>query len=354
MVPIPADNATAKMLVNPVADLYTQFGARRGIYVPQLASVYTSFTKKSKQMNTIGCKTVRIALLSCLIIEAGRVTVTAQLRSPLTTRLGGRSTPGELGSNHSSQCAISLAMSAEEQRIFRVLNEPNRLGPYVRAPMASLSDDIRKVYGVNCEIDERSLEAVGLSSTELFVSSPDLRGCLAGYLARLLGPIDLRVSVAHDTLKITTPEEASCELMVVVYDVTNLVLPNGHFDTLINVVVDVVEPDSWEENGVGGGKITSLEVGERRLLVVRQDPQVHQLLQQTLETLANLAESPLRQNGHNIAMSHAMRSNSIRSSVEHLRSPSLPRMGMVTEKSTRPEKPKRTRKYVTTGSAVGF
>src|SRR5262249_36199609 len=101
-------------------------------------------------------------------------------------------------------------------------------------------------------------------------------------LRLMLEPLNLTYVIKDEALQITTKDKASTELTTGIYDVRDLVTPEGggdrDFDSLIGVLTESVAIESWSDKGGQG----SCQAGPLGTLVVSQteeiQPQVSELL----------------------------------------------------------------------------
>lgn len=239
----------------------------------------------------------------------------------------------------SATLEVQTLGTAQDQRILDILETPCRFPAINNKPLADLAADLRRMYNINCEVDERALEAIGANVESLVVTAPERHGTLRAALNRLLANLDLMLVVTDDTLLITTPDEACAHMSVRVHDVTNVI---GDWDTrdtradkLINTIQDTIAPDSWEESGTGEGKITMYYLGGRSLLTVRQTVNVHDEITRYLSTLHHFVQPTKR----SATLSDSTKPASRDSKVSAIRTTT----GLLV-------KPHSTRKYVRTAS----
>lgn len=144
---------------------------------------------------------------------------------------------------------------------------------------------LRKTAGINIVIDAAALEDEGVTTdvkVSLHLSGVSLRSALKN----LLSPFNLATLVEDEVLKVTSQLQAKGGMLAVAYQVVDFVQTdkNGQadFDSLIELITSVVEPDSWQEVG-GVGAIAPN--AHTRTLVVRQTQDVHEEIQQLFAAL---------------------------------------------------------------------
>jgi hypothetical protein len=183
---------------------------------------------------------------------------------------------------------IRLA-SATEEKIEQVLRQP--VDVEVReARLEEVADQLGDRFGIHIRLRKQALEDVGVGESTRVIST--FRGItLASALAHLLDPIDATFSVDSDSLVITTKSDAESMQSTRIYDVSGLLgsyrgLPD--FDSLIDAIVSVIEPDSWDENG-GEGAIEPYQRDDKMLLVIAQTRDQHVKIEGLIEQLRRIA-----------------------------------------------------------------
>lgn len=161
--------------------------------------------------------------------------------------------------------------------------------------VVSLSKRLQEAIGATVLIDYRALEEVGLSASENTVSG-SFRGMkLRNVMLHLLDGLDLTWILQDGALRITTQEAAEWRGWPVrVHGVSDLVqvVPGPQldtnycdYDTLTNLIVCCVAPETWDEVG-GPGSIEPF----RQTLVLRQAEENHRLVELLLAALRKTAE----------------------------------------------------------------
>jgi len=111
---------------------------------------------------------------------------------------------------------------------------------------------------------------------------------LSSLLSHLTGPSDLGWAIRNDAIEIGPATELKSALLVRVYEVTDLVqfaerdgTYRHDYDTLIDNIIAIIEPYSWDDVG-GEGSIQGLPTNGRALLVVSSDYQTHGQIEELL------------------------------------------------------------------------
>lgn len=132
-----------------------------------------------------------------------------------------------------------------------------------------LQDTLR----VPVRVDNRALEDAGFDIDSRIAVETAWPGTLGGWLHQELDQHDLSPSIAHETLIITTKEEAEENLLAFIYPVPlseSTTTPN--VQALIDLIQGIIAPDTWD---VVGGPGAIRLVGETGQMVIRQHPEVH-------------------------------------------------------------------------------
>jgi hypothetical protein len=180
-----------------------------------------------------------------------------------------------------------------EERIERQLDQPLKSPlEFSETPLSSILAFLGDEYDLPIHSDEMALEAVAQSSeTEVTLNvhgELSLRSALNLLFMRVP---DVTYLVDDEVLLITTEDEAQTRLEVRLYQVDDLGTltkserPRGgavswaEYDSLMGVITDCIEPDSWTESGNGEGEIRFLKPG---MYVVMQTRRVHRKIEKLL------------------------------------------------------------------------
>lgn len=226
-----------------------------------------------------------------------------------------------------------------ELAILKALAEPIELD-LVDEPLQNVMDFLSEQHKIEIVFDLRALEDVNAgphvpitvrlsrvlanlilrnphrTRTEDEDSVPDVpitfqasRISLRSGLDLILRDLDLTWMIDSEVLLITSRDEADLRLATKTYDVGDLVLcqdedgrPWDDYDSLINIITESVEPDTWEETTGGPGTIEGRTFASAKVLVVRQTCQAHLGVAELLDTIRTVvkahgtdAEPPVRE-----------------------------------------------------------
>ncbi len=208
------------------------------------------------------------------------------------------------------------------RRIEEALHE-NSTAEFAETPLEEVVACLSELHDVRLHIDRRALEEIGLDEREpITVSADGIQ--LESLLGLILEPHRLTWTVRHQSLVITTFEEARKAVSTRVYRIdqlfpgqdvaTGAVCANGGLEesenmggsgahpfvspsyALLLMITTTIEPKSWREDGPG--QATLFTVGDRTVLVVRQDYRTHRLVRRLLEDLGRIG----REEGQKEAM----------------------------------------------------
>jgi hypothetical protein len=225
-------------------------------------------------MRSLHCFLIAACLGSCAVLSASSCTAELQDAS---------GAPGK-------EQTLSL-----EQRVENALRFPVS-AEFDEQPLVDAVAMFQELTGMEITIDARALDEVGLSVDHPVTChfSPQKKLLsLESVLNHILYPIDLTWVVRHETLTITTPEEAENELEVRVFPVSDLIVVHDEkrgasydYHSLIEVITSVIEPDSWDEVG-GAGTITPAYGA----FVVSQTRQTNDRIDELLAAIRQLKKS---------------------------------------------------------------
>jgi len=166
------------------------------------------------------------------------------------------------------------------------LDRPVKLD-FTDTPLDDAVQYLGGLVGVDTHIDARSLSDVGLDlDTPVSARLKDV--ALKTALREMLHTLDLTWMWVDNVLVVTTPEQAESRQIVRLYNVRDLVLPEGadadnsaqDFDTLIELMYDLIAPTSWD---ITGGSATMMPY--KQLLVVAQTHDGHNRIDTLLKRL---------------------------------------------------------------------
>jgi hypothetical protein len=206
----------------------------------------------------------------------------------------------------------SALRNAGIRRIEEALHEKST-AEFAETPLEEVVAHLSELHDVRLHIDRRALEEIGLDEREpITVSAGGIQ--LESLLGLILDPHRLTWTVRHESLVITTYEEARKAVSTRAYRIdrlfpkhdvaTGAVCANGGMEeyenmggsgahpfvspsyALLLMITTTIEPKSWREDGPG--QATLFTVGDRTVLVVRQDYRTHRLIRQLLEDLGRI------------------------------------------------------------------
>jgi hypothetical protein len=143
---------------------------------------------------------------------------------------------------------------------------------------------LQQKHHIEIILDQEATKAVGVDPSAIV--SIDAHGiALRSALRLLLAPLNLTYVVKDEVLQITTKDKAGTELVTEVYDVRDLVSPEGtddrDFDSLIGLLTAIVSPPSWSDKGGLG----SCQPGPLGTLVVLQSQEIQAEISDLLAAL---------------------------------------------------------------------
>ncbi len=163
---------------------------------------------------------------------------------------------------------------------------------FLDIPLADVMTQIADEYEIPIQFNNAALDEIAISTdTEITLATlqnVSLRTAL-NIMFKQPGLEDLTYVVEDEVLMITTEERANGTLRIHVYRVDDLdwgvnrsSSKENYYSSLPQVIVSVVEVDSWQENNTGEGTILIMEPG---VLVVSQTRRVHQKIGELLDDL---------------------------------------------------------------------
>lgn len=172
--------------------------------------------------------------------------------------------------------------------IERKLEEPVT-ADFVETPMSDVVDYLSQNLSMPILVDEMALEEVGLTPEDIVVTIYDVGTLTARSVLRLaLAKYELTYVIEDEVLKITTPEKAEARPDVRVYSAESF--GDQDMDSIIRLITNMVEVDSWDEVG-GPGHIEAF--GGK--IIVSQTQEVHEKIRDLIAQLreAGAAGDPL-------------------------------------------------------------
>jgi len=285
-------------IVYPVADLLAE-DAENTAYtadVDSLADLISTCIKPHSWSNVGGPGTVSGADLNAL--QALVVSQTTEIHQQIADLLAAIRHAAALASTDQATCPIMLydgrfGHGKAAEAISAALDEDVDLD-FIETPLCDVVEFIADTHRIECHLDRRALDDVGISSDALVTRS--VKGIpLRSALRLILADLDLTCITRDEVLLITTFEVAESTTTVGLYPVADLVPCQGEegetwddYDTLIRIITNGVQADSW--NSVGGpGSIVAGQFADAKLLVVSQTEAVHQQITKLLADLRKVA-----------------------------------------------------------------
>lgn len=181
--------------------------------------------------------------------------------------------------------------SEREQEILRKLIQTDVDLTFVESPLKEVTQLLSHQIDVPIRIQERALQDVGLTSE--FPVTFDLKGVRAQtFLRRMLRKLDLTYSIEPAGIVITSAGEAEEHLPARFYPLKDLlyaepVEPGSQpdYDSIIEVILTTIKPDSWSE-----GKPHLGPIGDG--LVIPQMQFVHELIAGLLDAVRQAKSLP--------------------------------------------------------------
>lgn len=161
---------------------------------------------------------------------------------------------------------------------------------FTEVPLRDVASKLAEQFNVQIVIAIKKLEEASVSQDTPITKQ--LTGLTLGSILKLiLKDLELTYVVRDEVLSITTPEDAESQLDTRVYPVLDLVTQGTRnrkageeldYDSLIEVIIAIVAPHSWDDVG-GPGAIDQFD--NAGALVVSQTRDVHEQIAGLLTTL---------------------------------------------------------------------
>lgn len=186
----------------------------------------------------------------------------------------------------------SYSPGEAKQRINRILNQPLKQPlDFIEQPLRDVVTILSQTYDIPIQFDVNSLGYVATSpdvEVSVQIANVTLRSAL-DLMLKNCGSEELTYIIDDEVLLITTFDEEATRLEVIVYRVDDLIADgsspwqNGSdADKLIEVIVNSVEYEAWQDNGTGEGEVNYFAPG---MLVISQTSRVHTEVQRLLDDL---------------------------------------------------------------------
>jgi RNA polymerase sigma factor (sigma-70 family) len=185
-----------------------------------------------------------------------------------------------------TKAAAKTAQEAKEKEIDKRLQRPVNLN-FKGVPLSQVLADIRLSHGLNFMTDHRALERDGISPdgpVNVHLEGVSLKSALK----LLLGGLELTYVVRDGAIVVTTPTAARGKLIRRIYQVEKLLGGDATGGSLIPLIMNNVEPETWQPRG-GPGSIDFFP--HTRCLIILQSPDVHEEVDFFLNELVTLVQA---------------------------------------------------------------
>ena len=159
------------------------------------------------------------------------------------------------------------------------------------ASLRDLAAGIEQAVGCDVSFDRRPLDEAGVDLDEPLVTAQSHGIPLASFLDRTLHDHELDWTVQDGGIEITTREAAAANLFTHLHDVSDLCDGVDEIQTLMDLVMSVIAPETWEHVG-GAGSMNSDLTDDAASLVVRQTLAVHRGIAGLLDRLRRFKSQP--------------------------------------------------------------
>ena len=170
-----------------------------------------------------------------------------------------------------------------EEKIEKALEQTTSL-EFEETPLREVVVYLKKLHSMNIVLDLKALNDEGLdpeTPVTFCIKNVKLRSALN----LMLHPFDLTYAIRDEVFEITTGTEAQERLDTRVYTVTELAENRlKKLDALVEVFKTCIVPESWSEAG-GEGRIKSIVLNDKSVLVISQTYEVHRKVAALLEKL---------------------------------------------------------------------
>lgn len=182
----------------------------------------------------------------------------------------------------------------EDRELFKKLKRKAKWHLEKGTTLSGFFTELRRKHGVESWVDKTGVESMGHAVDSELGTPIRVDNCsVKAVLDMVLDPLGLSWSVRYGRLLITSKEEAQCCLFTEIYEVSDLTVradTQGNLDydldSLVDLVLMTVDPESWSEVGGGGtALIPPLSFGGRHVLVIRQTKEVHKNVAQLFADL---------------------------------------------------------------------
>jgi hypothetical protein len=203
------------------------------------------------------------------------------VRQPSPPAPSGAARPGTTG--------VLLLGGSDSEKILKALDSPTQIDAK-EMPLQDVVAHLKKYHGIEIQIDRKSLDDAGIQPDAPITRN--VRGiALKSALRMILGDLGLTYLAQNDVIHITTPEAAESQdaMETKVYPVADLVLPpnppagkevDADFDSLVELLMSTIKPDSW--SSAGGPAPDPFPFEKGLCLVITQTQEVHEMIEAVL------------------------------------------------------------------------
>lgn len=199
----------------------------------------------------------------------------------------GKSTDDSLASFVDKSWAVKPAYEIVADREILTALERKVTVEFKETPLKEVIAQFRRHLQINLRLDEAKLTDEGVQ-VEQPITFAFTDVAAASALSHLLKPLQLAWTIRGEALIITTTSEAVDLLETRVYPVRDLVTVRDStgtwedYQSLINVIIPTIVPDSWD---TVGGESTVTEFEPSGVLVIRQTQSAHREITSLLDQL---------------------------------------------------------------------
>ena len=185
--------------------------------------------------------------------------------------------------------------SAAEKAIQKAMDQRVTMD-FKETPLHEVARWLSESQKINILLDEKGLDQIGVGTdTPITFSVREIS--LHSALKLLLRELDLTYHIQDEVLMLTTREESESRILFALYPVGDLVGRRDEsgrvtyeFSWLIDLIVSIVGPTTWDEVG-GPGSIVPIQFDNVQALAVSQDPDTDEELCAFLLGLRKLAHA---------------------------------------------------------------
>jgi hypothetical protein len=193
----------------------------------------------------------------------------------------------ELAASGSGRGISISRHAAADDAIRRALDQPTSVY-FSDTPLAEVAKAIEAKHGIPVVVDKSLIDSLG-PDTPVTASYGGIK--LRSALRLMLSQLDATYTIHNEALCLCTRDASEGYMEIKLYPVRDLVLGPGEpleaadFDSLLELIRETIEPDSWDDVG-GPGSIEPFP--HRPCLVIGQTETVHERLAWLLTALRSI------------------------------------------------------------------